>query len=62
MAKVEIIVSAIFDGTQTDRQAFIELIKEKNRINIDKTYIDNDRTAMYNEDKVNSDVRQIERI
>ena len=61
MKRAEIIVNTIFDGTQTGRQAFMDLIKEKNSIGITQLYSDNDQLLVYTEDKVNSDVHQIER-
>lgn len=47
----KILVNAVFDGKQTDTQAFIRLIACKNNIDKNQLYIDKSQITCYNESR-----------
>ncbi len=45
-----ITVNAVFEGSQTDSQAFIDLITQKYTLAKTKVFLDNSQYRVYNED------------
>lgn len=50
-ANTQIVVNAVFDGKQTDTQAFIRLIACKNRIDKKQITIDKSQIICYHENR-----------